>query len=82
MWPVSRKSSPKKFKPLLGDTSLPQDAALLVRGDGFDSPLVVPAELFRFIVSEPLDAVGVTIGDLIVEPGLRNTAPAVLVAAL
>ncbi|WP_366845895.1 sugar phosphate nucleotidyltransferase [Sphingorhabdus sp. EL138] len=54
LWPVSRKSSPKEFKPLLGETSLLQDAAMRVRGDGFDSPLVVTAEPFRFIVSEQL----------------------------
>ena len=52
LWPVSRKTLPKQFKPLLGDTSLLQDAALRVRGDGFDNPLVVTAEPFRFIVSE------------------------------
>jgi mannose-1-phosphate guanylyltransferase/mannose-6-phosphate isomerase len=82
LWPVSRKSSPKQFKPLLGDTSLLQDTALRVQGDGFDSPVVVTAEPFRFIVSEQLEAVGITLGDLLVEPEPRNTAPAVLAAAL
>jgi mannose-1-phosphate guanylyltransferase / mannose-6-phosphate isomerase len=82
LWPVSRKSSPKQFKPLLGETSLLQDAAIRVRGEGFDSPLVVTAEPFRFIVSEQLEAVGITLGDLLVEPEPRNTAPAVLAAAL
>uniref|UniRef100_UPI0037CC80ED sugar phosphate nucleotidyltransferase n=1 Tax=Sphingorhabdus sp. TaxID=1902408 RepID=UPI0037CC80ED len=82
LWPVSRKSSPKQFKPLLGETSLLQDAALRVRGDGFDSPLVVTAEPFRFLVSEQLEGVGITLGDLLVEPEPRNTAPAVLAAAL
>lgn len=82
LWPVSRKSSPKQFKQLLGDTSLLQDAALRVRGDGFDSPLVVTAEPFHCIVSEQLEAVAITLGDLLVKPKPRNTAPAVLAAAL
>ena len=82
LWPVSRKTFPKQFKPLLGDTSPLQDAALRVRGDGFDSPLIVTAEPFRFIVAEQLEAVGITLGDLLVEPEPRNTAPAVLAAAL
>ena len=82
LWPVSRKTFPKQFKPLLGDNSLLQDAVLRVRGDGFDSPLIVTAEPFRFIVAEQLEAVGITLGDLLVEPEPRNTAPAVLAAAL
>ena len=82
LWPVSRKSSPKQFKSLLGETSLLQDTALRLQGDGFAKPLIVTAEPFRFMVSEQLEAVGMKAADILIEPEPRNTAPAVLAAAL
>jgi mannose-1-phosphate guanylyltransferase/mannose-1-phosphate guanylyltransferase/mannose-6-phosphate isomerase len=82
LWPLSRKSFPKQFAPLVGDGSLFQQAALRLSGDGFGPPLVVTADSFRFIVTEQLDAAGVTPGAILIEPQARNTAPAVLAAAL
>ena len=82
LWPLSRKSYPKQFAPLLGDRTLFMAAAERLSGPGFSSPLVVTASDFRFIVTEQLAAVGVDPGAILIEPEGRNTAPAILAAAL
>ena len=82
LWPLSRKSSPKQFAPLLGGESPFQDTVRRFRGDGFALPLIVTADPFRFIVAEQLDAVGAAARAILIEPEPRNTAPAVLAAAL
>lgn len=51
-------------------------------GDGFAAPLVVTNGDFRFVVTEQLAAVGIDPGPVLIEPVGRNTAPAVLAAAL
>ncbi len=85
LWPLSRKSYPKQFVPLLGDTSLLQDCADRMRGPQdapYAKPLILTNEAFRFIVTEQLAGVGVDPGPILIEPEGRNTAPAVLAAAL
>ncbi len=87
LWPLSRKSYPKQFSPLLGPESLFQTSALRMKStsaDGckFAPPIVVTGSDFRFIVAEQLLAVGVDPGAILIEPDGRNTAPAVLAAAL
>ncbi len=51
-------------------------------GDGFDAPLIVTNSDFRFIVSEQLADIDIDPGAILIEPEARNTAPAVLAAAL
>ena len=82
LWPLSRKSYPKQFVPLLGDETLFQASAKRLAGEGFAPPLVLTNSDFRFIVTEQLAAVGIDPGAVIIEPEGRNTAPAVLAAAL
>jgi len=82
LWPLSRKSYPKQFAALLGEESLFQASARRLAGDGFAAPLVVTNSEFRFIVTEQLTSVGVDPGAVLIEPQGRNTAPAVLAAAL
>jgi mannose-1-phosphate guanylyltransferase/mannose-1-phosphate guanylyltransferase/mannose-6-phosphate isomerase len=82
LWPLSRKSFPKQFAPLVGDGSLFQQAARRLSGEGFAAPMVVTADAFRFIVTEQLDQTGVAPGAILIEPAARNTAPAILAAAL
>ncbi|PVA05386.1 mannose-1-phosphate guanylyltransferase/mannose-6-phosphate isomerase [Thalassorhabdomicrobium marinisediminis] len=84
LWPLSRQSYPKQFNQLIGETSLFQQAALRL-SDGenlFAPPMVLTGSDFRFIVSEQLDAIGIPPQDILIEPDARNTAPAVLAAAL
>ncbi|MFC6689559.1 mannose-1-phosphate guanylyltransferase/mannose-6-phosphate isomerase [Jhaorihella thermophila] len=85
LWPLSRKSYPKQFVPLVGHTTLFQASAQrLTGGEGLDfaAPMVLTNADFRFIVTEQLAAVGIDPGPVLIEPEGRNTAPAVLAAAL
>jgi mannose-1-phosphate guanylyltransferase / mannose-6-phosphate isomerase len=82
LWPVSRQSVPKQFVPLLGPETLFQQAVQLAAGPGFAAPVIVTGEAFRFIVKEQLQAAGQGAAAILIEPEPRNTAPAVLLAAL
>jgi mannose-1-phosphate guanylyltransferase/mannose-6-phosphate isomerase len=82
LWPLSRKSYPKQFAALIGDRTLFQAAATRLAGPGHAPPVVVTASDFRFIVTEQLAAAGVDPGAILIEPSARNTAPAILAAAL
>ncbi|OUD10451.1 mannose-1-phosphate guanylyltransferase/mannose-6-phosphate isomerase [Marivivens niveibacter] len=82
LWPLSRKSYPKQFVPLVGEQTLFQGSAVRMKGDQFAKPVVITNSDFRFIVTEQLQAVGIDPGAILIEPEGRNTAPAVLAAAL
>ncbi len=82
LWPLSRKSFPKQFVALLGDETLFQASARRLTGPGFARPMVVTGSDFRFIVTEQLARAGVDPDAILIEPEARNTAPAILAAAL
>lgn len=82
LWPLSRKSYPKQFSALMGDTSLFQASALRLQGADYAAPVVVTADAFRFIVTEQMASAGIKAGAVLIEPVGRDTAPAVLAAAL
>lgn len=82
LWPLSRKSYPKQFVPLLGPETLFQASARRLHGPGFAPPVVLTNSDFRFIVTEQLAEAGIDPGAILIEPEGRNTAPAVLAAAL
>lgn len=82
LWPLSRKSYPKQFVPLTGPDSLFQSSVKRLAGPGFAPPVVVTADDFRFIVTEQMTGIGVDPGAILIEPCARNTAPAILAAAL
>lgn len=82
LWPLSRKSYPKQFVPLIGDQTLFQATAQRLSGNGFAAPLVLTNSDFRFIVTEQLASLGIDPGAILIEPEGRNTAPAVLAAAM
>ena len=82
LWPLSRKSYPKQFAPLVRAESLFQASAQRLAGDGFAAPVVLTNSDFRFIVTEQLAGVGIDPGAIVIEPEGRNTAPAILAAAL
>ena len=82
LWPLSRKSYPKQFAPLIGEESLFQASARRLSGPGFQPPVVVTGADFRFIVTEQLAAAEQIAQAVLIEPAARNTAPAILAAAL
>ena len=82
LWPLSRKSYPKQFSSLVGEESLFQASARRLSGPGFAAPVIVTGSDFRFIVTEQLAQAGVSPDAILIEPAARNTAPAILAAAL
>ena len=85
LWPLSRKSYPKQFSNLIGETSLFQQSALrLVSSDGleFGPHITMTHSDFRFIVGEQLQSIGIEPGPILIEPEGRNTAPAILAASI
>ncbi|RDE07635.1 mannose-1-phosphate guanylyltransferase/mannose-6-phosphate isomerase [Pelagibacterium lacus] len=82
LWPLSRKSYPKQFVPLIGDESLFQASARRLSGNGFAPPLVLTNDAFRFVVIEQLAQLNMVPQGTLIEPEGRNTAPAILSAAL
>lgn len=82
LWPLSRKQYPKQFSVKWGEHTLYQQSALRMVGEGFMPPTVVTAEDYRFIASEQLREIDLHNGALLVEPSSKNTAPAILAAAL
>lgn len=82
LWPLSRKSYPKQFAKLIGDETLFQASVRRTAAEGFAAPLVVTGEDFRFIVTEQLATIETDHGGILIEPEGRNTAPAILAAAL
>ena len=86
LWPLSRRNYPKPLARLFGEHSLLQQA--LLRCDGIASgeaevlpPLVICNEASRFHVAEQAAAINRPVQPIILEPGGRNTAPALTVAA-
>ncbi len=82
LWPASRRNQPKQFALVIDGYSLFQHAVRLVRAENFAAPVVVTGTDQRFRVLEQLARIEVTPGAIVVEPDARNTAPAVLAAAL
>jgi mannose-1-phosphate guanylyltransferase/mannose-6-phosphate isomerase len=87
LWPLSRTGFPKQFLCLTGNESLFQQAAQRLAALGNDSlqvaaPVIVSGEDHRFLASEQLHEVGISLGSALLEPVGRNTAPALTLAAL
>jgi len=82
LWPLSRASYPKQFGRILGQDSLFQASVKRLEGPEFARPVVVTGAEFRFIVTEQLAKIRRDPDSVLIEPTGRNTAPAVLAAAL
>ena len=80
LWPLSRKSLPKQFAPLIDMRSLFEAAVTRVSGDVFSDPLVVASSDHRFLAEKQLRDCGCS-GSILLEPEGKNTAPAVFAAA-
>jgi mannose-1-phosphate guanylyltransferase / mannose-6-phosphate isomerase len=82
LWPVSRKSFPKQFWPLISEQSLLAETALRAHSPAFTPPIVVANQEHRFVVAEQLRNAGVKGAQILLEPAGRNSAPAIAAAAL
>lgn len=82
LWPLSRKASPKQFARLLGEDTLYQSALKRLSGPGWAAPVVVTAADYLALAHNQAEEVGCARACTLVEPAARNTAPAILAAAL
>ena len=82
LWPVSRKSFPKQFWPLISQHSMLAQTALRAAGARFTAPIVVTNQDHRFVVAEQLRNAGIERAQIMLEPVGRNSAPAIAAAAL
>jgi mannose-1-phosphate guanylyltransferase / mannose-6-phosphate isomerase len=80
LWPLSRKSFPKQFVPLINNKSLLQ-LTLERLSRLSSSAIVVASDEHRFLVTDAMQA-AVLNGQIVLEPVGRNTAAAMAVAAL
>lgn len=85
LWPLSRKSYPKQFAKIIGDKTLFQESALRLTSSksvDFAPHITLTNSDFRFIVCEQLHEVEIDPKHVLIEPEAKNTAPAILAAAL
>lgn len=87
LWPLSRGARPKQFLQLggaaaTGRTMLSDTLVRTVGAVGMSAPLIVANAAHRFLVGEAAREAGVTPEAILLEPEGRNTAPAILAAAL
>ena len=80
LWPLSRKSLPKQFAPLIGPQSLFEATVTRVDRNEFAEPVVVTSSDHRFLVEKQLRDCECS-GTILLEPEGKNTAPAVFAAA-
>ncbi|EAT59763.1 mannose-1-phosphate guanylyltransferase/mannose-6-phosphate isomerase [Chlorobium ferrooxidans] len=83
LWPLSRALFPKQFLSLIGEKTMLQDTVLRLASVASHGPVYcVCNESHRFLVAEQLHEINAEIGEIILEPAGRNTAPAAAAAAL
>jgi len=94
LWPLSREHYPKQFLKILGEYTLLQHTLLRLKdfpGNAageqaepilVEQPVIVCNEVHRFLVAEQVEALAVRPQKIVLEPTVRNTAPALTVAAL
>ena len=82
LWPLSRTDRPKQFQKFLSDNSLLQESLLRVAGRAtYAAPIILTNEVYRFVVAEQAQEVGVDLRATVLEPTMRNTAPAMVALA-
>ncbi len=82
LWPVSRRVLPKQFAKLIDDESLFSKAARRLAELNLDAPIIVTGDDHRFLVRDQLAEAKAEARCILIEPKGRNTAPAILAAAL
>ena len=83
LWPLSRTLYPKQLLSLVGENTMLQDTVHRLASIEDIGPIYcVCNESHRFLIAEQLHETGAEIGEIILEPSGRNTAPAAALAAL
>ena len=79
LWPKSRQGKPKPFHRLTGEKSLFEDTLGRLADQRFAPPVVVAGAAHVDLILT--QASGRSLGQLVIEPAARNTAPAIALAA-
>ena len=85
LWPLSRKSYPKQFSKIVGESTLFQSSANRLTSSDiiqFSPHITVTHADFRFIIGEQLQEIGIDPGPILIEPESKNTAAAILSASI
>ena len=83
LWPLSTPQMPKQFLALTDTHTMFQLTALRVMDrERFAAPIIVANAAHAGIVGAQLAEIGVTDATILLEPCARNTAPAIVLAAL
>ena len=83
LWPLSRKEYPKQFLPLASKNTMLQETILRLKGiDTVQSPIIICNIDHRFVVAEQCHQIEVKNPVILLEPIGRNTAPAIVAAAI
>ena len=85
LWPLSRKSYPKQFTNIFNDKSIFQQTVLRLTSSEiikFKPHITLTNFDFRFFVAQQLSEIGIDPGPIIIEPEMKDTAPAILTSAL
>ncbi|GGP39849.1 mannose-1-phosphate guanylyltransferase/mannose-6-phosphate isomerase [Shewanella saliphila] len=81
LWPMSRALHPKQFLKLTSSNSMLQETVLRTLPFADNKNIVICNEDHRFLAAEQLREIN-QLGQIILEPVGRNTAPAIALAAL
>ena len=81
LWPFSRAEHPKQFLRVQAGGTMLQHTANRLKTLTSNPPITICNESHRFFVADQLQEVGL-LGEVILEPTGRNTAPAATLAAL
>ena len=85
LWPLSRKTFPKQYLSIKGENCfsfLQETLERIKLLNDYEKPLVICNEEHRFITAEQLRRINIKPKSIILEPSIRNTAPAIAIAAL
>ena len=85
LWPLSRSSFPKQYLSLFDESKkslLQETQSRLKNLINIDSPIIICNEDHRFIVAEQMREINIKPKSILLEPFGRNTAPAIISAAL
>lgn len=85
LWPLSRKSYPKQFSKLIGETTLFQNCIKRLTSSDiveFAPHITLTNSDFRFIITEQFQKIGLDPGSILIEPETKNTAASILTASI
>ncbi|MCB9958683.1 MAG: mannose-1-phosphate guanylyltransferase/mannose-6-phosphate isomerase [Rhodospirillaceae bacterium] len=82
LWPLSRVAMPKQFQALTDRLSPFQHALMRIADGGFAPPIIVTNAAYLDVASAQAGAVGMADPLFVIEPVARDSAPAILAAAI